>query len=117
MRRRRAAAAAAVLAAASLACGALSTEEQLLAEFFRAARLRDSTRVARVADVDFDPRAEGVVERFWVTEALPSREAGERVLRLDARVRRAGGSIQARELTATLRRDSSGRWRVASLAG
>lgn len=115
--RRSAAGFAAALAIAGAACGVRSTEEQVLDDFFHAARIRDTTMVARVSDVDFHPGIEGVVERFDVedTRSTDGNDAA-RVVRLDARVRRLDGSIQDRQLTATLRRTSDGRWRLVKLS-
>src|SRR5687767_12219040 len=47
-------------------CGVLSPEEQLLTDFFEASRLHDTTVVAKMSDVIFNPRVDGVVDRFEV---------------------------------------------------
>ena len=55
-----------VLALLDIACGSASPEEQLLNNFFRAARVRDNTTLANIAAVSFNPRTDGTVEDFEV---------------------------------------------------
>ena len=47
-----------------VACGSTPIEQQLLTQFFRAARVRDNTTLAGMSAVNFDPRTEGSVEDF-----------------------------------------------------
>ncbi len=49
------------------ACGSSSPEQQLLTNFFRASRIRDNATLANLAAVSFDPRADGAVEKFSIT--------------------------------------------------
>jgi hypothetical protein len=42
-------------------------EQQLLTQFFRAARARDNTTLALMSAVEFDPREQGSVEDFEIT--------------------------------------------------
>jgi hypothetical protein len=48
------------------ACGSTPVEQQLLTQFFRAARVRDNTTLASTAAINFDPRTEGSVENFTI---------------------------------------------------
>jgi len=48
-------------------CAGTSPEEQLLTTFFRAARVRDNATLANIATVQFNPRTEGSVQSFEVT--------------------------------------------------
>jgi hypothetical protein len=54
------------LALLEAACGGSSPEQQLLTNFFRAARVRDNTTLANIAAVTFNPRTDGTVEDFEV---------------------------------------------------
>ena len=51
---------------AAMACGSTPVEQQLLTQFFRAARVRDNTTLASMSAVSFDPRTEGTVENFKI---------------------------------------------------
>ncbi len=89
----------------------------MLTDFFQAARLRDTTMMARVSSVDFNPLADGVVERFTVVrrEAASEPET-ERVAIVEARVRRLdAGTTERRTLRASLRRGPDRRWRLVAL--
>jgi hypothetical protein len=48
------------------ACGSTPVEQQLLTQFFRAARVRDNTTLASMSAVNFDPRTDGSVETFKI---------------------------------------------------
>jgi hypothetical protein len=49
-----------------IACGSTPPEQQLLTNFFRAARVRDNTTLGNIAAVNFNPRTEGTVEDFEI---------------------------------------------------
>lgn len=49
------------------ACSSAPAEEQLLNQFFRAARTRDNETLARMSAVEFSPRAHGEVTSFEIT--------------------------------------------------
>src|SRR5918996_5579210 len=51
------------------ACGSTSPEQQVIANFFRASRLRDNTTLASLAAVSFDPRTDGTVQEFEVVSS------------------------------------------------
>jgi hypothetical protein len=48
------------------ACGSTPVEQQLLTQFFRAARVRDNTTLASMSAVNFDPRTDGSVQDFKI---------------------------------------------------
>src|ERR1044071_8527921 len=48
------------------ACGSTPVEQQVLTQFFRAARVRDNTTLASMSAVTFDPRTEGSVQDFKI---------------------------------------------------
>jgi len=48
------------------ACGSTPVEQQLLTQFFRAARVRDNTTLAGMSAVNFDPRTDGSVTDFTI---------------------------------------------------
>ena len=99
------------LAVAWAGCGALPPEEQVLTDFFHAARLRDTTMAARVSSVDLDPATDGIVDRFEVV-AIEPRGGGRRVVTVDALVRRPGGAAEPRTMIVTLQRAGARGWRV-----
>ena len=49
-----------------VACGSTPVEQQILTQFFRAARVRDNTTLAGMSAVNFDPRTDGTVEDFKI---------------------------------------------------
>ena len=51
---------------AVVACGSTPVEQQLLTQFFRAARVRDNTALASISAVPFDPRTDGSVQDFKI---------------------------------------------------
>jgi len=54
-----------------IACSSAPPEQQLLINFFRAARVRDNTTLANISAVNFNPRTEGTVEEFDVVSVGP----------------------------------------------
>jgi hypothetical protein len=55
------------LSVLAAACSSSSPDQQLLLDFFRAARLHDTTTLANIAAVSFDPRTAGSVQQFTIT--------------------------------------------------
>ncbi len=58
------------LALLAVACSR-PPEQQLLTQFFRAARARDNTTLAMMSAVSLDPREKGTVEDFSITSVTP----------------------------------------------
>src|SRR5262245_9556849 len=63
------------IAPLALLTAACSTppEQQMLTQFFRAARTRDNETVARMSAVNFDPRTQGEVVDFEITNVSEER--------------------------------------------
>ena len=96
------------MACLAVACGVLSPEEQLLTDFFEASRLYDTSVMARLSAMPFNPRNDGIVDSFEIERIERADDGGERVT-LGARVRSFDGQIASRQFVFTLtRRD--GRW-------
>jgi hypothetical protein len=106
----------AVLASMVLgSCGWTPADEQVLIRFFEHSRAYDTTRLAPLATVVFNPRTDGVVDRFEVIERGRDRSleggAVARDLTQRARVRSPGGREEERALQVTLER-RGGSWVV-----
>jgi hypothetical protein len=95
------------VACLAVACGVLSPEAQLLTDFFEASRLYDTTVMARLSAVPFNPRTDGIVDSFDI-ERVERAGDGERVT-VAARVRSFDGHVTPRQLVFTLTRQD-GRW-------
>jgi hypothetical protein len=92
----------------------LSPEEQLLTDFFEASRLYDTTVVAKMSEVIFNPRVDGVVQDFDVENVEAAADGMSERVTVRANVRGADGTVTARMLVATLRR-RDGRWFISGL--
>jgi hypothetical protein len=69
MKRRRSTAYAVLTGTLALVMGCSGgPEQQVLDDFFRAARMRDNTTLSNFATVSFDPRTDGVVQSFDVVD-------------------------------------------------
>ena len=55
------------------ACSSAPPEQQLLSQFFRASRTRDNETLARMAAVEIDPRDQGEVTDFEITNVSEER--------------------------------------------
>jgi hypothetical protein len=92
------------------ACGWTPADEQFLTKFFERSRAYDTTRLAPVATVVFDPTTQGVVQRFRIVkreEAATAGGRGARLLTLQADVGSAG-RVSERTLMVTMeQRDGS----------
>ena len=95
------------------ACGVLSQEEQLLTDFFEAARLHDTTAVAKIAAVTFNPRTDGVVDAFEVQDVADAGDMKRVTIR--ASVRQLEGSTTDQTLVFTLARKDQ-RWFIAGIS-
>jgi len=60
-----------LLAAATLTGCSSTPEHPILNQFFTASRLRDNTTLAGFAAVAFDPRTDGIVTSFDITDVTP----------------------------------------------
>ena len=98
--------------AQAIGCGVLSPEEQLLKRFFEASRLHDTTIVATMASVTFNPQVEGVVRDFEVEDI--QQEGDSRRVTIRADVRHWGGTVTERTLVFTLVRKQN-RWFISQI--
>jgi hypothetical protein len=102
------------VATAAAGCGVLSPEEQLLNDFFEAARLHDTTAVAKFSVVTFNPRVDGIVDSFEVQEVV---NAGDtRRVTVRASVRRLEGPVAEKTMVFTLARRGE-RWFITGIGG
>jgi len=97
-------------------CGWVPADEQAIRTFFAQSSLYDRTRLAEVAKVVFDPRVEGVVDRFDVVsrEDTSSNDGRlHRVAQVDALVRSSRGRAH-RTIFVTLEQAATGRWMITA---
>ena len=107
---------AAALSVAIAACGWTPADEQVLVKFFERSRAYDTTLLAPIATVAFDPRVEGVVDRFEILDRRDQSLDGGRLsreARLRAQVSSPAGERSERQLLVTLERAADGAWTVA----
>lgn len=102
----------ALWALVSLACST-SPEEQTLLRFFVAAPTLDRTVIGKYATIGFNPRTEGVVQTFTVTEVGPERRDRKDVS-IEAVVLQPNGVTSRRAMVATFGR-IQGRWLITGL--
>ena len=102
----------ALWALVSLACST-SPEEQTLLRFFVAAPTLDRTVIGKYATIGFNPRTEGVVQTFTVTEVGPERQDRKDVS-IEAVVLQPNGVTSRRAMVATFGR-IEGRWLITGL--
>ena len=105
-----------VLAAAVVlaACGRTPADEQVLIRFFEQSRVYDRAMLAAVATVAFNPRTDGMVDRFEIVERSGEHRSGDAVVQdvtIRADVRSPRGGLQERMLVMTMARHD-GRWMV-----
>jgi hypothetical protein len=101
-------------------CGPTPAEQQILTSFFRASRLRDRTVLADIAAVTFEPRADGVVQRFEVVDFGEERRldggAAAKEVTIDAEVRTPANQVVARRLVVAMqRRPEERRWFITGI--
>ena len=81
--------------------------------FFEAARLHDTTVMAKYATVTFNPKTEGVVQEFDV-EDVEELAPRFKVVTLRAQVRGPDGRVAERQLSASMREQPDG-WVITEL--
>jgi len=79
----------------AIACNSASPEQQVLINFFRAARLRDNTTLANIAAVSFDPRSDGSVQQFTIASMGPEQRRTLQIKQLTADAARAKAEDEA----------------------
>ena len=98
------------MACAAAACGVLSPEEQLLNDFFEAARLNDTTMMARLSGMPLNPRTDGIVDAFEIERIEDAGDGTERVTLL-ASMRTFDGQVSSRRLEFVLGKTDD-RWLI-----
>jgi hypothetical protein len=101
--------------AVAAACGVLSPEEQLLTDYFEAARVHDTSVLARLSARPFNPRTDGIVDAFEI-ERVDRAEGGREQVTVTARVRQFDGRVASRRLVFTVS-SQDGRWFVQDWRG
>jgi hypothetical protein len=104
------------VATAVVASACARPEQSLLEQFFGASRLRDTTALQGVATVVFEPRQQGIVRAFEITDVTPERVEATAVAKdvtVQAPVYLADGETVRKTIVITIRRagDQSGPWR------
>ena len=92
----------------------LSQEEQLLTRFFDAARLHDTTVMAKYATVTFNPVTQGVVHAFDVQDVEALDDTSKRAT-IQAQLRQPDGRMAERRMLVTMRLGDSG-WMITDIA-
>jgi len=97
----------ALVAACSLACAA-RPERAVLDQFFVGSKLGDRTALRQVATVMFEPKKDGVVERFDITDVSPELD-NTKTVTVSARVDLPeGGGTVRKTLILTMERAVGG---------
>ena len=96
-----------------LGCGVLSPEEQLLTRFFEAARLHDTTMLAKYATITFNPVTQGVVHAFEVQNVDAIDETSKRAT-IQAHLRGRDGRTSEHSMLVTMRRGDRG-WMITGI--
>ena len=95
-------------------CARHGAEEFLLEQFFSASRLRDRTALQQLSTVVFEPREQGTVTSFTITDVTeleaPAGGAPSKQITVEAPVRLPGGETASRRIVLVLQRRD--RWIV-----
>jgi hypothetical protein len=91
-------------------------EYPLLEQFFLASRMRDLTALHNIATVVFEPRDQGVVTEFTITNVDRRRVNGHesKEVTVQAPVRALTGAVMRKRLLLTVE-PVDGRWKVTSV--
>ena len=82
------------------ACGSRGPEQQMLSQFFRAAKARDNATLAMMSAVTLNPREQGTVEDFTITSVGPETKVPvdlKALLEADRKAREAEADFQKRK--------------------
>ncbi len=104
------------------ACSYSPAEQQVLSTFFRAARLHDTTTLAGVSTIDFDPRTDGSIQEFTIDQIGESqRRAGAdgdiitESVTITAKVVSPAGQTRSQTMVLTLQRRIEERWMIVEI--
>jgi hypothetical protein len=103
----------------AISCGGSSQEQQLLSNFFRASRVRDNATLSNISTVQFNPRTDGTVQDFDITNVGPEQrrslqiqqtmDAAEQAKAAESEFARRKKAYQDANMTALLRVSQSQR--------
>jgi hypothetical protein len=102
-------------------CESTSPEHQTLASFFRASRARDTTILAGIAAVTFEPRTDGSVQQFEIVDfgeeqVQPDGRTIAKQVTIDAQVRTPDGPVMPRSFVVTMQRGAGERrWFITAV--
>jgi hypothetical protein len=100
-----------------VACGHAS-EKALLDEFFSASRLRDRTAALSVATVFFDPKDQGLVRKFIITNVTPEEQTGgltSKNVTIRASVESLAGVTSDKTIFITMQRGRDAGWVITGV--
>ena len=91
-------------------------EQALLQQFFAASRLRDRTALQNIATIVFEPREQGTISTFEITNVSARRDGGHELkdVTISAPVRLPTREIVQKTLVVTLEK-MNGRWMIISV--
>jgi hypothetical protein len=87
-----------------------ASEQRLLNQFFAASRLRDTTALANIATVVFEPATQGTITSFEITAVVPRSTAGGAISKevsISAPVRLPSGQTAQKRLVVTIQRGAA----------
>ena len=70
-------------------------------EFFAQSRLRDKTALQKIATVTFEPRVQGIVEQFEITNVTPE-ENQTKTVTVSAQVKLPDGAVTREVIVLTM---------------
>ena len=102
-----------------------ATEQSIVSQFFAASRLRDTTALKNMATVVFEPRTQGIITSFEITNVVSHWKDGELVSKdvsISAPVKLPNGQTAQKNLIVTMQRavlkgdkDITGRWIITAI--
>jgi len=99
------------------ACGH-PAERALVDQFFSASRLRDRTAAQSIATVFFDPKDQGLVREFTITNVTPEEESGGVVSKnvtIRAAVESLDGVTAPKTIFVTMQRRPNAAWLITGV--
>ena len=99
------------------ACGH-PAERALVDQFFSASRLRDRTAAQSIATVFFDPKDQGLVREFTITNVTPEEESGGVVSKnvtIRASVESLEGVKAEKTIFVTMQRRADAAWMITGV--
>ena len=105
------------------ACGSVPPEHQTLTSFFQGSRLRDTTVLAAIAAVTFEPRTDGSVQQFEIVDfgaeqMQPDGSTIAKAVTIDAQVRTPDGQVVPKSFVVSMQRGTGERrWFITAIQG